>query len=100
MRGTVARDRVSTDPPPHGYRWVWKPDPEWRVLPPTLRPPLCRRSGPGHVFCENEAVAEFQRQRSGRGEWWGYCADHLYGRRIEDGVVLHRVARPVREGAA
>jgi hypothetical protein len=36
----------------------------------------------------------FQRPRYGNSgvtrHWWLYCADHLYGRRITDGVVQRR----------
>lgn len=95
-RGYVAPDPRRlygpTDPPP-GFHYLAVPDTDWRVLPEERRHYFCRRMGAGHVMCTNFGVAELQRGRSstrsrfGRS-WWAYCADHLYGRWIEDGVVM------------
>jgi hypothetical protein len=29
--------------------------------------------------------------------WWHYCADHLYGRVIVDGVLYHQALRKIGE---
>ena len=71
--------------------WVWGDIPTvwvlhkgWRLLPNGGK---CRRPR-----CQNPAVAELKRvRRSGAAYWWAYCADHMYGGRIEDGVVLTEV---------
>ena len=48
----------------------------------------CRRLG-----CPNPAVAALQRRhklaRSGFA-WWAYCGEHLYGRRIRNGIVEYQ----------
>lgn len=90
MRGTVAPDEPAERTIPQGYHLEWRPDPAWRSVSGRV---LCRRLGglnPANhrVACQNEAIAEFQRGSRG---WWAYCADHLYGRRIRNGVVEHRV---------
>lgn len=99
MRGWVATDeglRHVTDLP--GHEEAWEPDPSFRRVYTTDR--LCRRMGPGHVMCDSVAVAELDRahswdQAKGIHRWWAYCERHLYGRRIVDGVVEHRVLREV-----
>lgn len=62
--------------PPEGYEYVAVPDTDWRLV----NNKNCRRP-----FCLFRSVAEFRRGKSG---WWAYCADHLYGRWIEDGQVM------------
>ena len=64
----------------------WRPASGWRLLPlDTTRP--CRfMEGKPLKWCRAKAVAEFQRGYK-RKAWWPYCADHLYGRRINNGVV-------------
>jgi hypothetical protein len=65
----------------------------WRV---SARPESrrCRwGAGFGHRACGAPAVAELNRghlndQMERRDSWWAYCADHLYGRWIEDGRVM------------
>jgi len=69
-------------PPPDGYRNIVVPDERWE----TVRGKRCRRKG-----CGAPAVAQFRRQHSSSmtgWTWWAYCADHLYGRWIEDGRVV------------
>jgi hypothetical protein len=47
-------------------------------------------------MCPNPPVADMRRLRVvaidgkdvRRGEWWAYCAEHLYGRWLENGVVM------------
>ncbi len=72
-----------------GQEWVWVPDGQWRLLGAgdTWR---CRRR------CGAFAVAQLLRSRVHRvpgglatrsPQWWAYCVDHLYGRRIANGQV-------------
>ena len=65
--------------------WQWAPDPEWQVI---RMPQKCRYNSSGGK-CPNAAVAAYPRVRSGKAyqPGWYFCADHLYGRRIRDGVV-------------
>ena len=63
--------------------WVWVTDRDWEVLSldTTLK---CRKTtGKPLGGCSKPAVAELKR----RNGWWAYCAGHLYGRKVEDGVV-------------
>ena len=61
---------------------VWVPDDEWGLLAPSLTPRRCR-----FMRCRRAAVAAMLRGTR-RKTWWAYCEDHLYGRKIEGGVVL------------
>lgn len=82
--------------PPHpdhelGDGWYWHVavDHDWTTTKssPSTR---CRRRG-----CDHPPVAWLNRGYRGRPSWWAYCADHMYGRWVEDGVVKHWVVRPV-----
>ena len=66
----------------------WVPDPRWKV---TLAGGEC-----SFPRCEGEAVAVFLRRYAVGLRRYRYCADHLYGRRIIDGVVCR--SRRVRAG--
>jgi hypothetical protein len=49
----------------------------------------CRAgAGGGHNACGRPCVAELRRAAI-RVAWWAYCEQHLYGRWIEDGQVMH-----------
>jgi hypothetical protein len=76
---------------PEGYRLEWVPEgDDWKV------------GGEGHTCrmkgCRKPAAAALLRrhERGGvvsageRFQWFFYCEDHLYGRKIEDGVVKHK----------
>jgi hypothetical protein len=83
--------------PPQGCRWVAVPDKAWRVDSGRQ----CRMIG-GHprIRCAEPAVAAMNRGRRvyGRGvsdSWWAYCADHMFGRWVEDGRVMHWIAEEV-----
>lgn len=91
-------------PAPEGHVHVAQVDPRWRLITErTFRG--CRwGSGPGHQACGAAAVAELNRGRhlrvGGRVDsWWAYCADHLYGRWIEDGQVMWWAVRPEGEAS-
>jgi len=60
------------------FEWVAEGD-EWKVGGDHRR---CRRKG-----CQAPAVAALRRKHGGSFAWWYYCAAHLYGRRIVNGVV-------------
>lgn len=71
-----------------GYRWELQPAGEgWRIARESERTSRrCRRPG-----CQNAPAAALHR---GRGGWYLYCADHLYGRVIVAGAVMCRHAVP------
>lgn len=72
-----------SDQAPEGYRWEWLPeDDSWRIGGNGRK---CRMMG-----CRKQAVAMLRRKssRNVEGIWWPYCTDHLYGRKIENGVIL------------
>lgn len=75
---------IEHDEAPEGYHWEWVADENWKV-------------GGGYkcrmLRCPNRAVAAFRRNNRHAIQgwsWWHYCADHLYGRKIEGGVVKVR----------
>lgn len=88
---------------PAGLRWAWEPGggQGWRVLDEDEERRPCRHgAGPGRKACGRPSVAKLNRgrwsvQRGTTSSWWHYCADHLYGRVLVDGVlyvrILHRV---------
>lgn len=82
-----------------GYEWVAEPESTtgiltWHVLPPEEASRRCRHGSPRNGYCTNAADAELDRGKPSTGErWWAYCADHMYGRWIEDGVVMHWTVR-------
>ena len=67
--------------------WVWVPDRDWRVPSQYTR---CRTSNT--YPCWNSPVADLQRTDwKKRPRWYAYCEQHMYGRRLRDGVVEVRV---------
>jgi hypothetical protein len=62
---------------PEGFLPEWVADPEWKVGGDGKK---CRMKG-----CKEPSVAALRRKH--RGRLWYYCRDHLYGRKIEEGVV-------------
>jgi len=72
---------------PEGHEVVAVPDTEWDIGTGGRR---CRRAfGRGTKACGKPAVAVLR--RGARGQLWAYCADHLYGRWIENGFVMHYI---------
>jgi hypothetical protein len=61
--------------------YVWVKDTEWKKLDYPMR---CRRmlGNPRKVCCKETLYA--LRRSNG---YWAYCSDHMYGRRIRDGIV-------------
>ncbi len=73
-------------PLPAGHRWAPTFDEDWRLVVNLDR--RCRaNAGHKHRGCGAPAVAELNRSRTDRPMWWAYCADHMYGRWIEEGAV-------------
>jgi hypothetical protein len=74
-------------------------DPSWRLQPAERHERRCRYAigsvGNVRVYCRRPAVVELNRGRyapgtrgTRRDAWWAYCGDHLYGRWMEDGVLM------------
>jgi len=76
------------------YVWVPETDRDWIVLAPDDHR-LCRRPQ-----CHRRAVAALMRTQRQQG-WphrthrvaWHYCDQHLYGRRLVDGLLLRPIPR-------
>lgn len=88
---------------PEGYEAAAVPDLEWRMV---TAPKRCRRQPvPRGKACGEQAVAETNRggrmRANRRGatldSWWAYCPEHLYGKWIEDGKVMHWILRRIPE---
>lgn len=63
----------------------------WRPLAPDGGIGYVCRRYPGSPTrrCPNQPVAKLNRGiRRGRPMWWNYCAEHMYGRWIENGTVM------------
>jgi len=93
MRSQPPPDERYDISPPEGFHVEWyEPDPENAAL--SNERSKCRRPG-----CQWPAVWKFRRSNG----WWHYCADHHYGRRIENNKLLAwRWVRDIdgeREGA-
>lgn len=75
---------------PDGYELVAVPDKSWRLQSGKR----CRSgAAPGRHACARPSVAEFKRGSKQYPSWWAYCADHMYGRWIENGQVWHWILR-------
>lgn len=77
---------------PDGCEFVAVPDDGWTIGGREDR--ACRWSMSSR--CPNPTVASFQR---GNGPWF-YCADHMFGRWIEDGAVMVWVVREIESAGA
>lgn len=84
MAEPVIRPEPFFNPPPPGYHWEPCIDPWWTADHPAGPQKRCRCAG----ACGQPAVAGMRLNRSGSARWWWYCADHLYGRWIEEGHVM------------
>ena len=80
-----------SDEAPEGYRYEWVADGGWRLLS-EHDDRRCRMKK-----CKNQAIALLQRKHGSGFSWWAYCGEHLYGRKIEDGVVKFRRLVPIPE---
>lgn len=83
---------------PEGTEFVWAPEDSsrWELLPEPTLMHACR----GTRSCLGWPVARLNRVRdeSAKPIWWHYCAAHLYGRRIVDGVL--QVRKLVQKGSS
>jgi hypothetical protein len=83
---------------PEGHEVVAVEDKDWRLTP---EPKRCRwTSGfSPRRACAEPSVAELKRARLGATptdyRWWAYCGEHLYGRWIEDGKVMHWILKKI-----
>ena len=93
MTEHFTRSTISADEAPEGCRYEWVPaGEEWRLEDESGR--VC-----SFLRCQNPAVVILRRPaRTSRlrpnlpgYRWWHYCADHMYGRKIEDGIVKSRI---------
>ena len=76
------------------WEYVWLPEDEtWTTDPAIIAGKTCRQRG-----CDRPAVAALNRgmhlhnSRLLVDSWWCYCdlSEHLYRRRVRNGVVEHR----------
>ena len=84
-------------------QWVWVEDRAWVALSPAVQLLEAWRCCRGAKSCPGRVVARLERSGHKRRAWWFYCADHLYGRRIEDGRVwlkVHPASAAARRGFA
>lgn len=93
-------------PPPDwsspGHEWRVVPEGrDWTTDPAIIADRRCRFGSRWRGYCRRPAVAALDRARPtlGRHLWYGYCADHVYGRWIEDGVVVGWRLRPIERKA-
>jgi len=79
--------------PAAGFQWVAEPDLGWRLE----QGHRCRSGAGFHTAaCGKPSVAALNRGQFGRPNcpnWWAYCPEHMYGRWVENGRVLHWVLR-------
>ena len=86
--------------PADGYEWVARPDEEWCLATPDEADVRKCRHSTAHP-CPNKPVAAMNRGvRINEPPYvadrlWFYCADHMYGRWIEDGEVMGWTTRKV-----
>lgn len=81
---------------PEGYELAAVVDEDWRLEPGKS----CTRKLKGNRACRAPSVASLNRGRTARAtsgrttpSWWPHCIDHLYGRWIADGRIMHWVLR-------
>ena len=70
------------------HEWLPEYDGAWSTATWLISGKKCRAH---RGKCPNAAVAALNRgmrtSRGHRDSWWVYCEEHLYGRRIRNGVV-------------
>lgn len=93
MSDTVVRPTPWSLPPEGFHFEAVQEDSDW--ITPPIGAGRCRgNAGSGHRACGAPAVVTLMRRRSWRNGYsgqtpWDYCAEHMYGRWIEDGKVMH-----------
>lgn len=86
---------VRTEPCRPGWHYEWVPEPAfgwmaWRAVYPA-QARQCRNFTL-RTRCTNTSVAMMNRGKTVE-QWWHYCPEHMYGRRV-DGVrvwVIHTI---------
>lgn len=86
---------------PDGYMYVWVPtreipcDNRWQIVEPDAAK-QCRRTDHG-LRCEATSVVRLNRafRNTDPPRWWHYCEQHMFGRRIVNGVVETEILAPV-----
>jgi len=85
-------ERPAPRPAPEGFHYEAVEQDDWTTDPAIVGDRACRMKQGKHAVCGKHAVAALNRGRwqgNKRGEsFWHYCAEHLYGRWIEDGKVM------------
>ena len=88
------------DPPPAGFHFEAVAEGDDWELDSTR---TCRRSAVGGRFprpgCGRQSVAVLWRKYGANGRRrWAYCEDHMYGRWIEDGKIMHWILKADEDG--
>ena len=73
---------------PEGYHLAAAPETPGNGLPWRLDDTRHCRYMDGGRSCGKPSAAAVLRGTV-RKSWWGYCPDHMFGRWIEDGKVMH-----------
>ena len=85
-----------SDEAPEGYRWEWVAEgDDWQIGGDGRK---CRMKG-----CQKAADVALKRRRAKSPSgfsWWHYCAFHMYGRKIENGVIKSRRLVEIEEVSA
>jgi hypothetical protein len=76
-------DTPGSPPPGHHWEAVVESGDSWQIW----RGGKCRFIEASKQ-CGKPPVAAFLRGTAQK-LWWPYCEDHLYGRWVEDGLVMH-----------
>ena len=80
---------------PEGHEVVAIIDPEWDVDAGKR----CRYARAGHHVCGKPSAASLLRGRE-RKTRWAYCPEHMYGRWVEEGFVMHWILVKVGSNAS
>ena len=72
-------DAQIESPEGYHYEWVAEDESNWLIGGRAYK---CRMRG-----CNKRAAARLRRAHAGGYRWWAYCEDHMYGRRIRNGVI-------------
>lgn len=90
---------------PEGYERIWVPTREvphgrrWELVAPETSRPCRFTVGPNRASCKRPSVARLNRSSfKDRVNWWHYCEEHLFGKRIRGGQLETRVLVEVPDG--
>jgi hypothetical protein len=90
---TTARAPMPSTPPGPGFHYEAKPDPgkDWSVAEEGK---TCRYRGSGDEHAHGAPAVLALERGVRRRIKWNYCAEHSYGRWLEDGVVMTWILVP------